>query len=61
VNNALTIISLLLQNAQQLQTYGAVLQKALAEGRDVTDEEKASARASLQGHLDGLQSAINTM
>jgi hypothetical protein len=61
MNNAITLIALLLQNAQQIQSYGAVVQKALAEGRDVTDEEKATARAALQGHLDDLQSAINVM
>jgi len=61
VNNALSIITLLLQNAQQIQAYGSVVQKALAEGRDVTPEEKAAARASLQGHLDNLQSTIDAM
>lgn len=61
MNNALAIITLLLQNAQQLQSYGNVLHKALSEGRDVTDEEKASARNELQGHLDDLQAAINAM
>jgi hypothetical protein len=61
MNNALAIITLLLQNAQQLQAYGAVLHKALAEGRDVTDEEKARARASLQGHLNELQATINAI
>jgi len=59
MNNALAIVTLLLQNAQQLQTYGGVLHKALSEGRDVTDEEKATARASLQGHLDALQSFLD--
>lgn len=61
MNNALAIITLLLQNAQQIQTYGSVVQKALSEGRDVTDAEKAAARGSLQGHLNDLQSAINAM
>ena len=61
MNNALAIITLLLQNAQQIQSYGAVVQRALSEGRDVTDEEKANARASLQGHLDALQASINAM
>jgi hypothetical protein len=61
MNNALAIITLLLQNAQQLQAYGTVLQRALSEGRDVTDEEKATARTSLEGHLGELQSLINAM
>lgn len=61
MSNALAIITLLLQNAQQIQAYGSVVQKALAEGRDVTDEEKAAARAALQGHLDDLQATINAM
>jgi hypothetical protein len=61
MNNALTIVTLLLQNAQQLQAYGTVLHKALSEGRDVTDEEKAAARSSLQGPLNQLQAAINSL
>lgn len=61
MNNALTIITLLLQNAEQIKAYGAVMQKALSEGRDVTDAEKATARASVQGHLNDLQAAINAM
>lgn len=61
MNNALALITLLLQNAQQMQTYATVVQRALSEGRDVTDEEKATARTSLQGHLDSLQAAINAI
>lgn len=61
MNNALAIITLLLQNAQQIQAYGDVVRKALVEGRDVTDEEKAAARAALQGHLNDLQGAIDAM
>lgn len=46
MNNALILVQLLTQGLTQLQGYGALLAKAHAEGRDVTDEE-----------LDGLVAA----
>jgi hypothetical protein len=61
MSNALTLVTLLLQNATQLQAFGVTLQKAIAEGRDVTPDELAAARASLQGHLNELQAVINSM
>jgi hypothetical protein len=61
MSNALTLVTLLLQNATQLQAFGVTLQKAISEGRDVTPEELAAARASLQGHLNELQAVIDAM
>lgn len=60
MSNALTIITLLLQNATQLQQYAGTLHKAIAEGRDVTPEEVAAARASLLQRLSDLQALINS-
>lgn len=59
MGNALALIGLLLQNATQLQSYAGTLHKAIAEGRDVSPEELATAKASLQSHLDGLQALID--
>lgn len=59
MGNALTLVTLLLQNASQLQSFAGTLHKAIAEGRDVTDAELALASSALQGHLDQLQAAIN--
>lgn len=39
MNNALLLTQLLLQAATQVQQFGALLAKAHAEGRDVTDDE----------------------
>ena len=61
MSNALTLITLLLQNMTQLQQFAGTLRTAIAEGRDVTPEEIAAARASLEGHLGDLQTLINTM
>lgn len=58
MGNALTLITLVLQSATQLQSYGATLQKAIAEGRDVTDAEKATALGELNAHLQVLQDAL---
>jgi hypothetical protein len=61
MNNAATLLALLLQNLTQLQSFAGTVQKALAEGRDVTSDELAQARASLQGRLDALQQQIDSM
>ena len=39
MNNALTLVTLLLHATTQVQQFGALLAKAHAEGRDVTDDE----------------------
>jgi len=59
MGNALVLIQLLTQGLTQLQGYGALLAKAHAEGRDVTDAEldacvKAddASRARLQALID---------
>jgi hypothetical protein len=39
MGNALILVQLLLQATTQVQQFGALLAKAHAEGRDVTDDE----------------------
>jgi hypothetical protein len=48
-----------LQGLAQVQSYQQTVQRAISEGRDVSTEELATARAGLQAHLDGLQALIN--
>lgn len=57
--NALLVTQLLLQAATQVQQFGALLAKAHAEGRDVTDAEldalvsaDDAAKARLQALID---------
>lgn len=57
--NILTMIQMGLQGLSQIQGYQFTMQKALAEGRDVSPEELAAARSALQTHLDALQSLID--
>lgn len=59
MGNALLLTQLLLQAATQVQQFGALLAKAHAEGRDVTDVEldalvsaDDAARARLQALID---------
>lgn len=61
--NALLILQLLLQYSTQLAELGALLRKAAAEGRDVTDAEvlasrrpRDSAIAEAQAIIDGAPS-----
>ena len=61
MNNAVTLITLLLQNLTQLQSFAGTLQKAIAEGRDVTPEELGAARAALQSHIETLQQQIDSL
>lgn len=62
MNNAILLTQLLLQAATQVQQFGALLAKAHAEGRDVTDAEldalasaDDAARARLQALIDARQ------
>lgn len=59
MNNALVLTQLLLQATTQVQQFGALLAKAHAEGRDVTDDElnalvsaDDAAKARLQALID---------
>lgn len=60
MGNLLALSQLALQGLTQLQNYQMTMQRALAEGRDVSTEELAVAKASLQSHLDGLQALIDS-
>lgn len=59
MGNLLALSQLALQGLTQLQNYQMTMQRAIGEGRDVSPEELAAARAALQSHLDGLQALIN--
>jgi len=59
MGNALVLVQLLLQATTQVQQFGALLAKAHAEGRDVTDAEldtlvaaDDAAKARLQALID---------
>jgi hypothetical protein len=52
--NAIALIGLALQAMQQAQTYQLAVAKAAAEGRDVTDEEVAAAKAAALAAVDML-------
>lgn len=59
MGNALILIQLLLQATTQVQQFGALLAKAHAEGRDITDDELNAlaaaddvAKAKLQALID---------
>lgn len=62
--NALVIIQLLTQYAEQIKSFGALLARAHAEGRDVTDAEidavhleTAAAIARLRTVIDAAKAA----
>lgn len=60
MGNLLALVQLGLQGLTQLQSYQLTMQKAIAEGRDVSPEELVAARTALQAHLDGLQALIDS-
>ena len=57
MGNAALLINASLQLLTQLQQYQATLAKAAAEGRDVTDEEVAAAKAEAMAAIDALAKA----
>jgi hypothetical protein len=60
MGNLLALSQLALQGLMQIQSYQETMQRALAEGRDVSLEDLATARAALQSHLDGFQALIDS-
>ncbi len=54
MSNAAALVGLSLQLLTQLQTYQLAIAKAQAEGRDVTDEELAAAKAEALAAIDKL-------
>jgi len=54
MSNAAALVGLSLQLLTQLQTYQLAIAKAQAEGRDVTDEELAAAKAEAMAAIDRL-------
>lgn len=52
--NAAALVGLSLQLLTQLQTYQLAIAKAQAEGRDVTDEELAAAKAEALAAINRL-------
>ena len=52
--NAAALIGLALQAMTQAQAYQLAVVKANAEGRDVTDEEVAAAKAAAMAAIDEL-------
>lgn len=57
--NALLILQLLLQYSTQLAELGALLRKAAAEGRDVTDAEVLASRRSRDSAIAEAQAIID--
>ena len=55
--NAAALIGLALQAMQQAQAYQMAVMKANAEGRDVTDEEVAAAKADAMQAIATLEAA----
>lgn len=55
--NAALLLNTTLQLLMQAQQYQATIAKAQAEGRDVTDEEVAAAKAAATTAIDALASA----
>lgn len=53
-SNAAALVAMSLQALLQIQQYQTVLARATAEGRDVTDEEVAAAKASAQQAISTL-------
>lgn len=58
MGNVAMLLNTTLQLLMQAQQYQAVIAKAQAEGRDVTDEEVAAAKASAVAAIDALASAV---
>lgn len=56
-SNAALLINASLQALMQIQQYQSTLAKAQAEGRDVTDEEVAAAKAAAMAAIDALADA----
>ncbi len=56
-SNAAALIGLALQAMQQAQAYQLAVHKANMEGRDVTDEEVAQAKAAAMAAIDALANA----
>jgi hypothetical protein len=54
MSNAAMLIGLALQALTQAQQYQLAIAKANAEGRDVTDEEVAAAKAAALAAIDAL-------
>ena len=54
MGNAAILIGQSLQLLTQLQVYQTAIAKANAEGRDVTDEELAAAKAAAMAAIDAL-------
>ncbi len=54
MSNIATLVGLSLQLLTQLQTYQLAIAKAQAEGRDVTDEELAAAKAEAMAAINRL-------
>jgi len=54
MSNAAALVGLSLQLLTQMQTYQLAIAKAQAEGRDVTDEELAAAKAEAMAAIDRL-------
>lgn len=55
MSNTAILVDLALQAAIQIQHYQLAIAKAQAEGRDVTDEEAAQARAAAVAAVDNLE------
>jgi ABC-type transporter Mla subunit MlaD len=60
MNNAVTLLALVIQNLSQLQAFAGTLNKAISEGRDVTPDELAAASSALSARLDALQKQIDS-
>lgn len=54
MTNIAALLGISLQLLQQAQTYQLAIAKAQAEGRDVTDEELAAAKAEATAAIDKL-------
>jgi len=59
MENAATLLTLVLQGLTQLQSYAGTVHKALAEGRDVSTDELKQASGGLQAKLDEFQQKID--
>lgn len=59
MSNALVLLQLLLQYAGKFQEVAALLAKATAEGRDVTDDEVASSTVARDAALAKTQATID--
>jgi hypothetical protein len=58
--NTLILVNLALEAATRAAAYNAAVAKAVAEGRDVTDEEVADARAKAVAAIDALDAPAGT-